>query len=442
MLCWSLPEIPLLFSGSAERLRLLQRWGNGRLQIPRIALKISKNIALSCKLLTAHKLRTALCISSMTIGVAAIIIMVSLGRGVQKRILDMIHDMGTNLIVVNAGHVTLLAGRETQVTIATSLKIADADAIKSQCPSIVDAAPETRSKMNVQWGSENMKTDIIGVTPSAFRIRNIEIEKGREFDLVENDAGQRVAIVGKVIVDKIFNGENPVGYQIRIGSSHFEVVGVMKAKGIDANGVDRDDRILIPIKTAMHRLIRMTYIQKIHVQVADSTQLKSAETEIRELLRERHRLRDKPDDFTIQNQATLIQAERDSSRAMTFLIASVAAISLVVGGIGILAVMLTVGRERRKEIGLRRAVGARRRDIRIQFLLESLIISGLGGLFGVFLGTLSTFLTSKISDLPVVQSWDAMGAGLTLSIIIGLVFGIYPASKSAALEPIEALRTE
>ncbi|MBN1627836.1 MAG: ABC transporter permease [Deltaproteobacteria bacterium] len=378
----------------------------------------------------------------MTIGVAAVIIMVSLGRGTQKRILDMIHDMGTNLIVVNAGHVTLLGGRATQVTIATSLKIADADAIKSQCTSVVDAAPENRSKMNVQWGSENLKTDIAGVTPAAFRIRNIEIQKGREFDSVQNDAGQRVAIVGKVIVDKIFHGEDPVGYQIRIGGSYFEVVGVMKAKGIDANGVDRDDRILIPLKTAMHRLMRVTYIQKIHIQVADSTQLKSAETEIRELLRERHRLGDKPDDFTIQNQATLIRAERDSSRAMTLLIASVATISLVVGGIGILAVMLTVGRERRKEIGLRRAVGARRRDIRTQFLLESLIIAGLGGFFGVFLGTLSSFLASKIVDLPVVQSWDAMGAGLTLSFIIGLIFGIYPASKAATLEPIEALRTE
>jgi putative ABC transport system permease protein len=405
-------------------------------------LKISKNIILSCKLLAAHKLRTALCISSMTIGVAAVIVMVSLGRGAEKRVLDMIRDMGTNLIVVNAGHVTLVGGRATQSAIVTSLQIDDADAIKSQCTSVVDAAPETSSKMSIQWESENLKTEIIGVTPAAFQIRNIEIQKGRIFDSVENDTGQRVAIVGKVIVDKIFHGKNPVGYLIRIGGAPFEVVGVMKAKGIDANGVDRDDRILIPIKTAMHRLIRATFIQKIHVQVTDSSRLKGAETEIRELLRERHRLRDKPDDFTIQNQATLIQSEKESSSALTLLVASVAAISLLVGGIGILAVMLTVGRERRKEIGLRRAIGARRRDIRTQFLLESLIIAGLGGVFGAFLGMLSTFLASKIGDLPTVQSWDAMGAGLTLSFIIGLIFGIYPASKAAALEPIEALRTE
>jgi putative ABC transport system permease protein len=405
-------------------------------------LKITKNIALSCKLLAAHKLRTALCISSMTIGVAAVIVMVSMGRGAQKHVLDMIHDMGTNLIVVNAGHVTLVGGRETQSAIVTSLQIGDAEAIKSQCTSVADAAPETSSKMSVQWESENLKTEIVGITPSAFRIRNIEMQKGRIFDSVENDTGQRVAIVGEVIVEKIFHDENPIGYLIRISGAPFEVVGIMKAKGIDANGVDRDDRILIPIKTAMHRLIRATFIQKIHVQVTDPTRLKSAETEIRELLRERHRLRDKPDDFTIQNQATLIQAERESSRVLTLLVASVAAISLLVGGIGILAVMLTVGRERRKEIGLRRAIGARRRDIRTQFLLESLIIAGVGGFFGAFLGMLSTFLASNLGDFAVVQSWDAMGAGLALSIIIGLIFGIYPASKAATLEPIETLRAE
>jgi len=405
-------------------------------------LKITKNIVLSCKLLSAHTLRTALCISSITIGVAAVIVMVSMGRGAQKRVLDMIHDMGTNLIVVNAGHVTLVGGRETQSAIVTSLKIGDANAIKSQCTSVVDVAPEISHKMNVRWESENMKTAIVGITPSAFRIRNIEIKKGRIFDSVENDTGQRVAIVGKVLVDQIFHGEDPVGYLMRIGGVPFEIVGIMKAKGVDANGVDRDDRILIPIKTAMHRLLRMTFIQKIHIQVTDSARLKSAETEIRDLLRERHRLRDKPDDFTIQNQAVLIQTERETSRILTLLVASVASISLIVGGIGILAVMLMVSRERRKEIGLRRAIGARRRDIRTQFLLESLIIAGLGGLFGGFLGMLSTFLASNIGDLTVVQSWDAMGAGLSLSFIIGLIFGIYPASKASTLEPIDALRSE
>lgn len=370
------------------------------------------------------------------------VVMVSMGRGVQKYILDMIQDMGTNLIVVNAGHITLVGGRERQSAVVTTLKPRDAEAIEENCTSVVEVAPETSRKINVQWESENLMTNIVGVTPAAFQVRNIEVEKGRYFDSVENDTAQRVAIVGSVIVEKLFNDEDPVGRQIRIGRAPFEVVGVMKAKGVDANGVDRDDRILIPIDTAMRRLVRTTYIQKIHIQVVSAEHLQRAETEIRELLRERHRLRDKPDDFTIQNQATLIQAERESARTLTLLVGSVAGISLLVGGIGILAVMLMACRERRKEIGLRRAIGARRRDIRTQFLLESLIISGLGGFFGVVLGMFSTFLASMLGGWTVIESWDAIGVGLILSAMVGLIFGIYPASKASSLEPIEALRAE
>jgi len=368
--------------------------------------------------------------------------MVSMGRGVQKRILDMINDMGTNLIVVNAGHVTLVGGRERQSAIVTTLKPQDADAVVDHCTSVIEVAPESSRKMNVQWESENMMTNILGVMPAIFKIRNIEIETGRYFDSVENDTAQRIAIMGSVVVEKLFSGEDPIGHQIRIGKAPFEVVGVMKAKGVDANGVDRDDRILIPINTAMRRLVRTTYIQKIHIQVANSGQLQRAEAEIRQLLRERHRLRDKPDDFTVQNQATLVQAERESARTLTLLVGSVAAISLLVGGIGILAVMLTTCRERRREIGLRRAIGARRRDIRTQFLLESLIIAGFGGLFGAVLGMFSTFLASILGGWSTIVSWDATSAGLILSAMVGLIFGIYPASKASALEPIEALRAE
>ncbi len=378
----------------------------------------------------------------MAVGVAAVVVMVSMGRGVQKRLVDMIHDMGTNLIVVNAGHVTLVGGRERQSAIVTTLRPGDAEAIMDHCASVAAVAPETSRKMNAQWESENLTTNIVGVTPSAFRIRNIEVEMGRNFDSVENETAGRVAIVGSVIVDKLFKGEEPLGHQIRIGLAPFEIVGLMKAKGVDANGVDRDDRILIPLNTAMRRLMRITYIQKIHIQVSSSRQLQRAETEIRQLLRERHRLRDKPDDFTIQNQAALIQTERESTRTLTLLVGSVAAISLLVGGIGILAVMLTACRERRKEIGLRRAIGARRHDIRAQFLLESLIIAILGGFLGAALGMFSSFLASVFGGWTVVGSWDAVGVGLILSTVVGLVFGIFPASKASALEPIEALRAE
>lgn len=370
------------------------------------------------------------------------VVMVSMGRGAERRVLDMIHDMGTNLIVVNAGHVTLVGGRERQAAIVTTLVPGDADAIQEHCPSVVDAAPEASRNMNVQWESQNVMTEIIGTTPAALRIRNIEIETGRSLESVENDAAQRVAIVGSVVAERLFAGEDPVGHRIRIGRAPFEVVGVTKEQGVDANGVDRDDRVLIPISTAMRRLVRTTFIQRIHVQVANSELLERAETEIRELLRERHRLRDRPDDFTIQNQATLVRTERDSARALTLLAGSVATISLIVGGVGILAVMLTASRERRREIGLRRAVGARRRDIRTQFLMESLSIAGLGGLAGVVLGILCIAIASVLGGWTAMESWDAAVGGLGLSAILGLIFGIYPASRASALEPVEALRAE
>jgi ABC-type antimicrobial peptide transport system permease subunit len=397
---------------------------------------------LSWKILSTHRLRTFLCVSSLAIGVAAVVVMVSMGRGAQKYILDMIHDMGTNLIVVNAGHVTLVGGRERQAAVVTTLKPSDADAIEENCSSVAEVAPETSRKMNVEWESKNMMTDIVGVTPAAFRVRKIETQEGRIFDSFENDTAQRVAVIGSVIAETIFNGKSPVGHQIRIGLALFEVIGVMTAKGVDATGVDRDDRILIPLQTAMRRLMRTTYIQKIHIRATRFEFLDRAEKEIGELLRERHRLRDKPDDFTIQNQGTIVQAEKEASRTLTLLIGSVAALSLFVGGIGILAVMLSAYRERRKEIGLRRAVGARRRDIRIQFLLEAWVFAGLGGTIGAFFGVLFTFLASEFGGWTAVVSWSATLAGLVLSASIGFIFGIYPASRASKLEPIEILRTE
>ena len=378
----------------------------------------------------------------MTIGVASVVVMVSMGRGAQKHILDMIHNMGTNLIVVNAGQVTLVGGRERQAAIVTSLRPSDVSAIAEHVVSVADVAPETSRRMNVRWESKNMKTDIVGVTPAAFKIRKIEIQEGRIFNSFENDSAQRVAVIGSVIAEILFHEENPVGHQIRIGLAPFEVVGVMTTKGVDATGVDRDDRILIPLETIMRRLVRTFYIQKIHIQVESFDKLNSAEAEIKNLLRERHRLGDKPDDFTIQNQATIVETEKETTRTLTILVGSIASISLLVGGIGILAVMLSAFRERRKEIGLRRAVGARRRDIRMQFLLESLIFAGLGGFFGAFFGILFTVLASGLWGWDIVVSWVATFFGFALSAVVGLIFGIYPASRAARLEPIEALRSE
>ncbi|MHB0958800.1 MAG: FtsX-like permease family protein [Pirellulaceae bacterium] len=222
----------------------------------------------------------------------------------------------------------------------------------------------------------------------------------------------------------------------------FEVIGVTRPKGVDTNGLDQDDIIIVPLGAAMRRLMNVIYVQTIYVQANQSEQLDAAEQEIRDVLRRRHRLEAKRDDFTIQNQATLIEGERETAQSMTLLVGSVAGISLVVGGVGILAVMLISVRERVREIGLRRAVGARRRDIRNQFLLESTMLAGLGGLSGVLVGLAATWAASAFGAWDAVISWESAGVSFVFSVTLGIFFGIYPAMRAASLEPIEALRAE
>ena len=406
-------------------------------------MKLSRNFALSCEILAAHKLRTLLSVTGIVVGVGTVVLVVSAGQGAEKQILDRIRDMGTNLIVVNAGQTRIVAGRQRQIATVTTLETDDAEAIAEQCPSVELAAPATSKKLATRYESENANTNVVGMTPEGFRIRNIAIAPGgRPFDPEENRARRRVAILGPTVVENLFGRADPIDLRIRIGRVPFEVVGVTVPKGMDANGVDQDDLIIVPLGTAMRRLFNVTHVQTIFVQARSARLLNRAEEEIRELLRQRHRLRDKPDDFTIQNQATLVDTERETTRSMTFLIGSVAGISLVVGGIGILAVMLISVRERTGEIGLRRAVGARRSDIRTQFLLESGLLATAGGLLGVLGGVGAALVVSALGYWETVISWPAALVGFGFSVFVGIVFGIYPATRAAALEPIEALRAE
>jgi len=405
-------------------------------------LKLSRNILLSFEILTAHKLRTLLSVTGVVVGVGAVVVMVSVGRGAEKRILDRIRDMGTNLIVVNAGQTRIIAGRERQMATVTTLVPADARAIARECPSVALAAAATSSKLPVRWESETTNTNVVGMTGDGLLIRNLSIASGRSFSPAEDRARRRVAVVGSTVTENLFGGADPVGLRIRIGRVPFEVIGVTSPKGTDVNGLDQDDLIIVPLETAMRRLLNVTYVRSIYVQAPGVRLLERAETEIRDLLRARHRLRDRPDDFTIQNQAVLLETEQETVRSLTLLIGSVAAISLLVGGVGILAVMLISVRERTREIGLRRAVGALRRDIRTQFLLESGMLSGAGGLVGVVVGVCVVPAVSALGAWETVISWPAAAAGFAFSVTVGLAFGIYPAARAAGLEPIEALRAE
>ena len=405
-------------------------------------MKLSKNIALSYEILAAHKLRTLLSMLGIIVGVGAVVLMVAAGKGAEKRILDRIRDMGTNLVVVNAGQTRIVAGRQRQMATVTTLVPDDARAIVADCPGVRLAAPAVSKKLAARFESENANTNVVGMTPDGFRIRNIEVASGRFFDAEESRGRRRVAILGPTVVRNLFSGDDPIGQKIRIGRVPFEVIGVTQPKGTDANGADQDDLIIVPLTTAMRRLFNVTYVDRIYVQAVNADALYQAEKEIRNILRQHHRLREEPDDFTIQNQATLLETERETSREMTLLVGSVSGISLLVGGIGILAVMLISVHERIGEIGLRRAVGALKRDIRNQFLLEAAILSGTGGLLGVLLGISGALTLSCLGYWETVISWPSAGVSFLFSASLGIVFGIYPAVRAANLEPIEALRAE
>lgn len=405
-------------------------------------MRHSRNLLLSWELLTSHRLRTLLSVLGVVIGVAAVILTVSAGKGAEEDILERVRQMGTNLIVVNAGQTRIIAGRQRQMATVTTLVPEDAEAIASACPSVARAAAVAGKKFTVRWESETANTTVLGVDPAAFAVRNVRIATGRVFDDRQARGTRRVAVLAPTAAKNLFGHADPVGLRIRIGRVPFEVIGVAAPKGIDAGGVDQDDLIFVPLQTAMRRLLNVDHIQTIYVQARSTELLRQAEPEIRDLLRRRHRLAEKPDDFTVQNQATLLETHRRTAGAMTRLIGSVAGISLLVSSVGILAVMLMSVRERTREIGLRRALGASRRDIRTQFLAESALLAGVGGLLGVLGGLAASVIVPVLGYWKMVISWPISAGAFAFSVTLGIVFGLYPAVRAARLEPINALRAE
>ena len=406
-------------------------------------MKIVKNILISKKILSERKVRTALSLSGVIIGVCAVIIMVAVGRGTEEKIVSQITKMGSNLLLVNAGQVKIIAGRARQVKEVTTLELKDADSILDEAESVKNIAPAQTKKLQVKFENLSTKTSVVGTTPDIVEVQNYALAQGRFFDEDEDKGLRRVAVVGRTVVENIFEQQDPVGKIIRIGKVPFEVIGVLSPKGLDVNGMDQDDQIFIPVRTALRRLFNLTYINAIYVKVKDSDLMDQAEKEIGVILREKHHLKEgKADDFTIQNQATVLEMQRESSKAFTLLIGSIAAISLLVGGIGILVVMLISIKERTKEIGIRRAVGAKRRDILLQFFSEALILSIGGGVIGVIIGITVSMVVAFFAGWPFIISINAITAALLSTFIIGIFSGVYPARKAALLDPIKALQFE
>jgi len=407
-------------------------------------MKIARSIKISRKQLLAHKLRTVLALVGIIIGVSAVIIVVAIGNGAQNEVLSKIEAMGTNLIIVNAGQVQKSAGRMQIRGTVTTLRLEDADALQQASSRIERTAPVQSKKMQVKFSNFSTNTTIVGTSVEFPEVRNFRTGKGYFFIEEENRASRRVAVLGQTVVDNLFDGANPLGETIRIGRIPFQIIGVMESKGVDLNGVDQDDQVFIPIKTALRRVFNQDYINSINIQVVSQDKMDAAVKQIREVLRDRHRLnrRNKEDDFTIQSQTELLETQRETTGTFTALIASIAGISLLVGGIGILAIMLIVIRERTNEIGLRMAVGASRRDISVQFVIESAIISIGGGIIGIFIGIIVSLVIAVGTEWAVVVSLPSIIYSFGFSLLIGLFFGVYPARKAARLDPIVALRSE
>lgn len=405
--------------------------------------RLTRGLLLSLQLLVAHPLRTALSVSGLLAGVAAVIVMVAIGQGAERRVLDRVQAMGTNLLVVSAAPAQRVAARPRQVAVHTMLRPADAAAIEQESALAVAAAPAVNRPVVVRWEGVNTTTTVTGTTTTGLRIQNLSAASGREFEDQDDHERRRVALVGPTVVRSLFGGADPVGRVVRIGNVPFEVIGVTRARGVDPNGADLDDVVVVPLETAMRRLLNIPYVHAVFIQARSSAELGGLERDVREILHGRYPGRSGMLDlFVVQNQATLLRTERGAARAMNQLIVGVSLLALLAGGVGIVAVMLIAVRERTREIGLRRALGAKRRDIRLQFMLESTMLAAGGGLAGVAVGLAAAAGAAMLGPWDLVVSWRAAGLGVACSTILGLLVGVIPAARAARLEPIAALRAE
>jgi len=407
-------------------------------------MKITRSIRISRSQILSHKLRTGLALLGIIIGVSAVIIMVAIGNGAQKEVLSLIESMGTDLIIINAGQVQKTSGRQQISGTVTTLTLQDANSIHVECPDVKFAVPVQTKKMQVKWGNLSTNTTITGTTTDFREVRNFNSEKGNFFTEEDNKASLRNAVLGQTVVKNLFGNSDPIGETIRIGRVTFNVIGIMESKGVDLNGFDQDDQIFIPLQTALRRVFNLTYINTINVQPYSTDKMQNAVKQVSELLRDRHRLDrlNKPDDFTIQTQVELLETQRETTDTFTTLIVGVASISLLVGGIGILAIMLIAIRERINEIGLRMAVGASKKDILVQFIIEASILSISGGIIGIIFGVAISIIMSLATKWNLSISIPSIIYSFIFSLIVGMFFGVYPARKASLLDPIEALRSE
>ena len=406
-------------------------------------MNIFSSFAIAVTALLAQKTRTLFASLGILIGIASVIVMVAIGKGSQQEVMDVIAGMGENMVTINAGEMKRRGGRLRLSGNVTTLSPRDAEHIANEIEEVELVAPFEEKRMNAKFDNNAAETTITGSTLDFPLIRGYRIEKGEMFSERDLKTASRVAIIGKTAIKNLFGEEDPIGQVVKVHFIPFKIIGVFEAKGVDTNGLDQDDLIFIPLPTLMRRIVNQSHVSRIFVKISSRENISKASEKIRELLRESHKLNDeREDDFTLVSQLDLEEMKRETSELFTKLIVGVAAISLLVGGIGILAVMLISVKERTKEIGIRRAVGATRSDIVRQFLYESLIIGFLGGGIGIAFGVGLTLGLTHWGDWNLLLDQDSIWTASWVCAVIGVVFGVFPAIKASKLDPMEALTIE
>jgi putative ABC transport system permease protein len=411
-------------------------------------MNLVASIRIALRALRVNKLRSSLTMLGIIIGVAAVITMISVGAGAQARVEEQIKSLGSNLIILLPGSVTS-GGVRMGAGSRASLTEDDAFAIQRELPDIQAAAPALRGTGQVVAGNNNWSTVFYGVTPEYFEARNWVIASGKGFEPTDMTGSGKVVLLGETVARSLFGDSDPIGQSIRVRKVPMRVIGVLERKGQSLMGQDQDDVILMPISTARNRVLggnlaKQRSVGSISIKVREGANMAEAESEIRGLLRQRHRLqqRGQDDDFTLRNLSEVLSAREESSRIMTLLLAAVASVSLLVGGIGIMNIMLVSVTERTREIGLRMAVGARGSDILAQFLVEAITLALIGGLLGIVLGVGGSYAISNLAGWRVELRPESVVLAVGFAAAIGIFFGFYPARKASRLLPIEALRYE
>ncbi len=396
-------------------------------------------IKIACKSLMANSMRTFLAMLGIIIGVGAVISMLALGAGAKAQVMNRVTAMGTNLLVIRPGG-DFHGGVRSEAN--KTLKLEDAEAILRDLAQVEAVAPLVMGRAQVKYFNQNMNTTITGATLTYLSMRSFEVEKGQPFSALEDEHVARVALLGANAAELLFAEQNPVGEVIRIKSVNFKVIGVLKAKG-DQGWFNPDDMVVIPFATAMKQILGQDYLSEIDVKVAAGADSSLVEERISAILRTNHRLRPEvEDDFHVRNQSELVEMASSFTQTFSLLLGGIASISLIVGGIGIMNIMLVTVTERTREIGVRKAIGAREWDILRQFLLESILISGLGGILGIGLGLAVGWGFGRFTDFTMLVEGRSIVLALVVSASVGIFFGYYPARRAAKLNPIEALRYE